>query len=73
MFVNSDCLYQIRPKSHTQIRLRSSTMVSTFGSSNKSGDESAYTPMAFTVLLWPEYKAEAELALSVMIESMEDV
>jgi hypothetical protein len=28
-------------------------------------------PMALTVLLWPEYRAEAELALSVMKLSME--
>lgn len=30
-------------------------------------------PMALTVLLWPEYRAEAELALSVMKLSIECV
>lgn len=54
-------------------RWKISAIVSTLGSSNGSSEVSAYTDNALTVDLCPVYKALAELAESVMNESMECV
>jgi len=52
--------------SASQIRVSNSTIVSTFGSSKGSALESAYTPIALTVLLCLEYKVEVLFVESVM-------